>query len=836
MYELEILIDNLTECSRPIASKIKRKYKSNEMRESSMEKKKASIYFNRLLGIDLPLQKLNQPKADYVTIQKSRLYTSKFDEFDLKVQKYNEALLQGKYNNWSVSQKSISKVFKPEERYITKVPSMNKIDDSASTKLALRLPPIPNRSNIKEHSYQQEILKTEDTTKHKDQKENYSNFFLKNSLSSKTNAISNLIMPICKPNCTYNQSVKSIHSQLNLQELDNAVRTRNNSGRAIAEPEYVTPKREDPNTSSKAEFKNNPYDLKITYCQTDQHQPHTHSKARVYFKSPRRDSKADEEKLNNAHTKQSNVPNNLLNFEKEVALNQAHNRHLSVISKSEKKNNESPQNLDINDLEGINSDRIEYNFRAFYKHNRSKFQERVTKGPPSSYRWISWIIASDIPEERNENLYNINFLSYVPDPVDIQIKKDLNRTIPETFVSNLSQAEIAHKEFILYKLLKSFAANDPEVAYCQGMNYIANFLLINSDYNEVDTFYLLLSLFSETFNSNLGIRGFYTQGFGLLNYYVQLFHHCLAERSPRLSNHLLNVVKLEDFLWINKWFMTLFTTSFPFEVVSRIWDCLIANGLDFLVKFTLSYLNEIEIKLLKMDDMLEVIDFFKSLSPYDNSDLVQDLFPATLSTDNQLNLSPAVSNSSIRIPFKLNFEAIILNALKINIPDPLITNFKKSYEKSNNLNLKGLHLKYDLNKTIDTISICESNYYSNSANNSKDDIVRKTKPMLSDRNLPDKALIFINKSDQAKSNQELEGGFSPELKQPQADELIAKTEPHQSSRLDDDGVESEVGDDIESKICMYKFTFNSKNSIKSTSYFPQIASKSLDFESQINDK
>ena len=47
---------------------------------------------------------------------------------------------------------------------------------------------------------------------------------------------------------------------------------------------------------------------------------------------------------------------------------------------------------------------------------------------------------------------------------------------------------------MLYRLLKAYAVNDPELGYCLGMNFLLGFLLELSNFNEVDTFFLLTTL------------------------------------------------------------------------------------------------------------------------------------------------------------------------------------------------------------------------------------------------------------------------------------------------------------------------------------------------------
>jgi hypothetical protein len=123
--------------------------------------------------------------------------------------------------------------------------------------------------------------------------------------------------------------------------------------------------------------------------------------------------------------------------------------------------------IDINDEVVKN---VENGLKRFCSLNREKFLERVTKGPPDSFRTLAYIICLDICQ-RNELLLQ-NLLTYKLDNiVDIQIKKDLFRTNEDNF--NISETQNT-----LYRVLKAFANLDRELSYCQGMNFIVGFLRI----------------------------------------------------------------------------------------------------------------------------------------------------------------------------------------------------------------------------------------------------------------------------------------------------------------------------------------------------------------------
>lgn len=446
-------------------------------------------------------------------------------------------------------------------------------------------------------------------------------------------------------------------------------------------------------------------------------------------------------------TKLSNRKNRLAS----VNLNMMHSFPLSnpLIKDNQNYNQivDSPTNNDKkhDHLTVTTCDAVEHNFRKFYRENKSKFNEKISKGPPSCFRWICWTIITGIPAERNPVVLNNNFYSTIDANVDSQIKKDISRTLPLNLAETLSMKEITEREYYLYRILKAFASNDKEVSYCQGMNYIVSFLLQISAYREVEAYYMTLSLFSNTFNEKLGIRGFYTSGFSLLNFYVYVFHIQFKEKYPRLYKHLIVDLEISDDAWISKWFMTLYTMNFPIEVVARIWDCILVVGLDFIISFAIVFLGELESKILKFNDPFDVVDFFKSLSPFESiySDKLNDtesninieknsivnfnkppdrkLSKGNLSTNfNQVNQStntnknkPPTNNTnninnnkqlqtSSKLPVidKINLETLINAALKFKISDVTFSYLKKCYEKENKIDLSSISRKYDLNKSV----------------------------------------------------------------------------------------------------------------------------------------
>lgn len=347
---------------------------------------------------------------------------------------------------------------------------------------------------------------------------------------------------------------------------------------------------------------------------------------------------------------------------------------------------------------------VESNLRNFYKNNCTKFKLRVTKGPPKCFRWLSWIIISNLPMERNENAYNYSYLINIDNEVDNQIKKDLPRTSFKAFNNNFIPEK---QEFSQYKILKAFASNDKEVSYCQGMNFIVKFLLQISNNHELESYYMLLSMFSNTFNNDEVLRGFYTQGFPLLKYYIKIFYYYLEKRSPNLHKHLKKL-QIPDEAWISKWYQTLFTIILPSHIVERVWDCLFSNGMIFLTNITIALIERFQNTLIKIDDSFEFIEFFTKLS-----------LDETYEINSKIGYN--LQNSNI----KLDFEELLENAIKIKILQSDVEKIKSNFNKVSQIDLNGLTIKYDLHNNMESIHIpsrdktisLEKNYKSSSIAN-----------------------------------------------------------------------------------------------------------------------
>lgn len=201
-----------------------------------------------------------------------------------------------------------------------------------------------------------------------------------------------------------------------------------------------------------------------------------------------------------------------------------------------------------------------------------------------------------------------------------RIIRDIKRTFSER---NIDSKELRKMETSLYNVLKAFWNLDKEIGYCQGMNLLVGFLLIVSDFNERDTFYLLISKFSQTFklqrNLEFNFRGLFSEEFPLLYFLNYIFDSQLELHSHNLKEHL-NEMGITIDLWMGKWFQTLFTIILPINWCQRLWDNIFAENVFFIVKFGIAFTLMIKDDLMKMNEEVQILDYFKNFEKYSLSE------------------------------------------------------------------------------------------------------------------------------------------------------------------------------------------------------------------------
>ncbi|KAG5418573.1 hypothetical protein I9W82_004101 [Candida metapsilosis] len=239
-----------------------------------------------------------------------------------------------------------------------------------------------------------------------------------------------------------------------------------------------------------------------------------------------------------------------------------------------------------------------------------KMKKMVRRGIPSEWRGNAWFFYAGGYDKlrKHKGLYN----KIVMETRDIQnkesevIERDLFRTFPDNIYFNSSitkagsstpEASYVKEETVLIKSLRrvltAFAHYQPQIGYCQSLNFLAGLLVLFMD--EERSFWMLVIL-TERIIPNVhsaDLEGVHTdQGVLML---------CVKEYLPELWDTLgtnFEGEKLKEdniltrlppvTLVTSSWFMSLFVGILPVETTLRVWDILWYEGSKTIFRISLT--------------------------------------------------------------------------------------------------------------------------------------------------------------------------------------------------------------------------------------------------------
>jgi Rab-GTPase-TBC domain len=228
--------------------------------------------------------------------------------------------------------------------------------------------------------------------------------------------------------------------------------------------------------------------------------------------------------------------------------------------------------------------------------------KHMRNGIPIKWRWETWksYINLEVISQKNYESISLDM-----DTVSSDIIKDLDRTFPNHKYFDKEYYGY-YGQFSLMRVLGKFAWTNPDIKYCQGMNFLAGYLLIVSGGKEIETFCMLESLLH-----NFKLKKFYSSEMSDLKKSLASFDVQFQRSLKQLYWHF-KINEISEDMWVLKWFITIFTAAFPFNIVSYIWDLLITDGISVLAQSALSILKYFEAELL-IKDTFEILQFFNTL-------------------------------------------------------------------------------------------------------------------------------------------------------------------------------------------------------------------------------
>ncbi|XP_076811353.1 TBC1 domain family member 30-like [Clavelina lepadiformis] len=227
---------------------------------------------------------------------------------------------------------------------------------------------------------------------------------------------------------------------------------------------------------------------------------------------------------------------------------------------------------------------------------------RLPGGLPSCWRKRVWICLANHYFERKHTKMQSTLSRVFSDricPTDEslgnQIVKDLHRT---GYSSILKTEEGSMEErMVLKRVLLAYARWNQAVGYCQGFNVLAALILQVTQGDEQMAFKIMVHLVDGVLPEN-----YYANNLQALSVDMAVFRDLLKLRLPNLSKHLDALQKEANEnpspgsnyeppvinVFTMQWFLTLFVTCLPADTVLRVWDSVMLDGNEILLRVALA--------------------------------------------------------------------------------------------------------------------------------------------------------------------------------------------------------------------------------------------------------
>lgn len=170
----------------------------------------------------------------------------------------------------------------------------------------------------------------------------------------------------------------------------------------------------------------------------------------------------------------------------------------------------------------------------------------------------------------------------------------------------------------LREILRAFVVSRPDIGYIQGISYIAGLLLIY-----MDKFQAFVALCNMVLSSN--IISFYRFDDFNIKKRLQIFKQVLYYNLPVLCDHFESLDLLPE-SYLIEWHMTLFAKTLNIDLVARIWDIYMLEGIKIIYQTSIVILAHFEKRFLEFE-YEDIIKELKSLLMlnFDEDELIQNI-------------------------------------------------------------------------------------------------------------------------------------------------------------------------------------------------------------------
>ncbi|XP_061593505.1 EVI5-like protein isoform X2 [Cololabis saira] len=235
------------------------------------------------------------------------------------------------------------------------------------------------------------------------------------------------------------------------------------------------------------------------------------------------------------------------------------------------------------------------------KKKEKQLKDLVRKGIPHHFRAIVWQLLCNAQNMPIKDQYSE--LLKMTSPCEKLIRRDIARTYPE---HEFFKEKDSLGQEVLFNVMKAYSLVDREVGYCQGSAFIVGLLLMQMP--EEEAFCVFVKLMQD-----YRLRELFKPSMAELGLCMYQFESMIQEHLPELHIHF-QAQSFHTSMYASSWFLTIFLTSFPLRVATRIFDIFMCEGLEivFRVGMAILQMNQAELIQLDMEGMLQ---YFQKVIP-----------------------------------------------------------------------------------------------------------------------------------------------------------------------------------------------------------------------------
>ncbi|KAM9797003.1 ecotropic viral integration site 5 protein homolog isoform 5-T5 [Syngnathus typhle] len=238
--------------------------------------------------------------------------------------------------------------------------------------------------------------------------------------------------------------------------------------------------------------------------------------------------------------------------------------------------------------------RIVNEWEEVRKKKEKQLKDLVRMGIPHHFRAIVWQLLCNAQNMAIKDQYSD--LLKMTSPCEKLIRRDIARTYPE---HDFFKEKDSLGQEVLFNVMKAYSLVDREVGYCQGSAFIVGLLLMQMPEEEAFCVFVKLML-------DYRLRELFKPSMAELGLCMYQFESMIQEDLPELHIHF-QAQSFHTSMYASSWFLTIFLTTFPLPVATRIFDIFMCEGLEIVFRVGLAILqmNQAELIQLDMEGMLQ---------------------------------------------------------------------------------------------------------------------------------------------------------------------------------------------------------------------------------------